>query len=642
MSELIPTFFSLYWHILLAVVATMFLAIAIIVNWYEFRYWMMKVRLRFPGIGRIATWVKNPGEREKPSEKNPNAVGFNTSESELCGAYNTYYQDHLPSEANFRRNQDYLAKIDEDGRREKGWGLWTLIIVLMLIEASAFGFALAPFALTLATPNTALGGAFAIGLVISIIGLFLSEFAGRQLYLNSVVGKIMSYENMRRGQDMMKTHIITIDNTHADDEMQPFQQMLNRVKVPKDGEMPAKRYGVLIGYGIFITVLAVAAFWVRTETLNAQEAQLVENPPAVSQSADDFPVSAAAEDDFPMPSDMNSMSESVAGKSAQDQIDAMHRASLVTFAVLSVLFIFIQVTSTFLAYMFGFAGTHSRKAWELTHKFASAADFVRYHESRARSIAHDAQSSLGKLQAMQVNVFRANGEDREKLRADMLSRTFMTYIAERETEAAFKAQKEKLDALSKEGLAVIETYMKKTIEDLNAAIAVNDNARIAEIIRVARPRFANATDPSVVAYQKQFKGVVDVFGATLDDPVPTAAAAPAAPVVAPAPAPVQAAVPQPVAQPAPAPQPVAEPAPVVAAPAPAPQPIVEPAPVVAAAPAQAAAPAPAPEAAFNHNAWGDLTVFEADDMEYVAGKKGVDVALLQRARRLQLLDKQGA
>jgi len=616
MSELIPTFFSLYWHICLVVIATMFVAIAIIVNWYEFRYWMMKVRLRFPAIGRIASWVKNPGDREKPSVSNPNAIGFSNSERELCEAYQTYYIDHQPSEANFRRNQDYLAKIDEDGRREKGFGLWSLIIILMLIEASAFGFALAPFALTLATPNTALGGAFALGLVISIIGLFLSEFSGRQLYLNSVVGKIMSYENMRRGQDMMKTHIITIDNTNDDDQMQPFQQMLNRVKVPKNGEMPAKRYGVLIAYGIFITVLAVAAFWVRTETLNAQEAQLVENPPAVTQSADDFPVSGA-EDDFPMPSDMNTMSESVAGKSAQDQIDAMHRASLVTFAVLSVLFVFIQVTSTFLAYMFGFAGTHSRKAWELTHKFASAADFVRYHESRARSIAHDAQSSLGKLQALQVNVFRANGEDREKLRADMLSRTFKTYIAEKEAEAAYNAQKEKLDALGKEGLAVIETYMKKTIEDLNAAIAVNDNARIAEIIRVARPRFANATDPAVVAYQQKFKGLVDVFGATLDGSEP-AVAAPAAP------APVQVAAPQPVVESAPASQPIAEAAPVVAAPAPAP------------------AAAPAPETAFNHNAWGDLTVFEADDMEYVAGKKGVDVALLQRARRLQLLDKQGA
>lgn len=623
MSELIPTFFSLYWHICLAVIATMFLAIAIIVNWYEFRYWMMKVRLRFPGIGRIASWVKNPGDREQPSEKNPNAIGFNNSERELCEAYQTYYLDHQPSEANFRRNQDYLAKIDEDGRREKGFGLWTLIIILMVIEASAFGFALAPFALTLATPNTAIAGAFAIGLVISIIALFLSEFAGRQLYLNSVVGKIMSYENMRRGQDMIKTHNITIDNTHIDDDLPHFQQMLNRVKVPKDGEMPAKRYTVLIGYGIFITVLAVAAFWVRTETLNAQEAQLVENPPAVTQSADDFPASGGAEDDFPMPSDMNSMSESVAGKSAQDQIDAMHRASLVTFAVLSVLFIFIQVTSTFLAYMFGFAGTHSRKAWELTHKFGSAADFMRYHESRARSIAHDAQSSLGKLQALQVNVFRANGEDREKLRSDMLSRTFSTFIAEQEAVAEHKARKERLALLSKAGVGVVENYLKQTMEDLNAAIAARDNDRIAEIIRVARPRFANATDPSLADYQTQFAGVVSFFSATADNPAPSAAA-PAA-----APAQVQATAPQPVVEP-------------VQAAAPTPQPSAEVAPVVETS-APAAAPAPAAaETAFNHNAWGDLTAFEADDMEYVAGKKGVDVALLQRARRLQLLDKQGA
>ena len=114
----------------------------------------------------------------------------------------------------------------------------------MLIEATAFGFALAPFALTLATPNTALAGAFAIGLVISIIGLFLSEFAGRALYKNRVVDNIMSYENLRRtgaGGDMMSTHIITIDNTNDDDSCAPYQQMLNRVKVDKDGDMPAKR-----------------------------------------------------------------------------------------------------------------------------------------------------------------------------------------------------------------------------------------------------------------------------------------------------------------------------------------------------------------------------------------------------------------
>ena len=44
-------------------------------------------------------------------------------------------------------------------------------------------------------------------------------------------------------------------------------------------------------------------------------------------------------------------------------------------------------------------------------------------------------------------------------------------------------------------------------------------------------------------------------------------------------------------------------------------------------------------AGFDPHAWGDLTQFEADDMDYVAKKKGVSVDDLKRARRLQMLDK---
>lgn len=605
MYDVISTFFQAYWQIIIPVVFTIFMFIPVIVYWYEVRYWLMKLRMRMPMVGRISRWVNNQGDKEQPTEENPNAVGFYNSETELCSFYETYYRDHQPSEANFRRNQDYLGKINEDGRREKGLGLWVLIIILMLIEASAFGFALAPFALTMATPNTAMGGAFALGLVISIIGLFLSEFAGRALYKNSVVGHILSFENMRQSGsagDMVRTHIVTIDNTNVDDELPQYQQILNRVKVAKDGEKPAKSFGVLIGYGVFIVGLAIAAFWVRTETLNAQEAQLVDNPTAITQSADDFPT--AATDDFPMPEDMQKLSAKSADKSAQDQIDSMHRASLVTFAVLSGLFIFIQVTSTYLAFIFGFAGTHSRKAWELTHKFSSADDFSRYHASKARSVATDARSTLGLLQGLQLAKFRANGTDREELRKDLLNRTFEVFIAESDAKKAYKEQKEITDQLSKDSRLVIQNYIEKATDDLKKAIAEDDNARIDEIIRIARPRISQITDPILAGYKNAFFGIVQTFSTPVDAPSPISV-----PVAAPAPAPV------------------AE-----VAPTPAPAPVTETAP----------APQLQKQSGFDHNAWGDLTAYEDDDMDYVAGKKGVDVDTIKRARRLQLLDKQGA
>ena len=598
MLEIARSFFTAYWYVIIPVVFTVLLSIPVIVYWSSFKYWLMKVRIRLPVFGRIRHWVKHPGEKEKPSENNTRPIGFLSSERELCSFYDKYYRDHQPSEANFRRCQNYLGKVQEADRREKGLGLWALIIVLMLIEATAFGFALAPFALTLATPNTALAGAFAIGLVISIIGLFLSEFAGRALYKNHMVDNIMSYENLRRngsGGDMISTHIITIDNTNDDDGDAPYQQLLNRMKVNKNGDMPAKRYTMLIGYGIFIVGLAVAAFWVRTETLNAQESDLIANPPAQVQSADDFP----AADGVPIPDDMQALSDSAAGKSAQDQIDALHRASLVTFAVLSGLFIFIQASSTYLAFIFGFAGTHSRKAWERTHKFSSADDFMRYHASKARDVANDAQASLGMLQGLQMKVFRVGGNDLDALRSDLLNRTFESYIAQEDNKARGKKSRD-----------VIETYFKKLMADLSAAIEAGDNAKINELISVATPRFnqIDTNDPTLADFKTQFASL-SIFHTK-----PTAAPAPTPVVTRVEASVIEVAV---AVEPAPAPVP---------APAPAPAPIV----------------APTQAAAFDHNAFGDLTGYEEDDIDYVAGKKGVDAAIIRRARKLQLLDKSEA
>ena len=596
MLEIFRSFFTAYWYVIIPVVFTVLLSIPVIVYWSSFKYWLMKVRIRLPVFGRIRHWVKHPGEKEKPSENNTRPIGFLSSERELCSFYDKYYRDHQPSEANFRRCQNYLGKVQEADRREKGLGLWALIIVLMLIEATAFGFALAPFALTLATPNTALAGAFAIGLVISIIGLFLSEFAGRALYKNHMVDNIMSYENLRRngsGGDMISTHIITIDNTNDDDGDAPYQQLLNRMKVNKNGDMPAKRYTMLIGYGIFIVGLAVAAFWVRTETLNAQESDLIANPPAQVQSADDFP----AADGVPIPDDMQALSDSAAGKSAQDQIDALHRASLVTFAVLSGLFIFIQASSTYLAFIFGFAGTHSRKAWERTHKFSSADDFMRYHASKARDVANDAQASLGMLQGLQMKVFRVGGNDLDALRSDLLNRTFESYIAQEDNKARGKKSRD-----------VIETYFKKLMADLSAAIEAGDNAKINELISVATPRFnqIDTNDPTLADFKTQFASL-SIFHTK--------------PTAAPAPAPVVTRVEASVIEVA-----------VAVEPAPAPVPAPAPAPIVA----------PTQAAAFDHNAFGDLTGYEEDDIDYVAGKKGVDAAIIRRARKLQLLDKSEA
>jgi hypothetical protein len=79
-------------------------------------------------------------------------------------------------------------------------------------------------------------------------------------------------------------------------------------------------------------------------------------------------------------------------------MDAIRNASLITFVVLSVIYIAIQAVSVWLASIFGFAGVESKKAWEYTHKFNNAVELERWMENQRGKIAAHADHKLRMLQ----------------------------------------------------------------------------------------------------------------------------------------------------------------------------------------------------------------------------------------------------
>jgi hypothetical protein len=301
---------------------------------------------------------------------------------------------------------------------------------------------------------------------------------------------------------------------------------------------------------------------------------------------------------------MAALGTEASGKSAQDQIDALHRASLVTFAVLSGLFIFIQATSTYMALIFGFAGTHSRKAWELTHRFANADEFLRYHQSKARSIAVDAQQSLGALQGMMSSEFHVSGNDHGNTENRKLARTFDNYV-----------QHERMKAVGDNTSAFIRDYVNGTVSKARAAVDAGDHALARRIIEEASPTLSriSSDDQNLGELKKQFDSLREFFG-----PVPTGSLNPAA---------------------------VQLPTPLVPANADLMSASIaaEPEPALPLATSAAVAPVAlvTPSATrFNHHAWGDLTDYEVEDLDFVAERMGADIAQLLRARKLQMLEKQ--
>ena len=161
MLEAIHAFLGVYWPVVVAIVGTLFLCVPIYVFWEQIRYVLMCTRMRLPLFGTVSQWIKKPGQQDPDTY-------FLEGESTVCNTYYAYYVDHIKDRDFFRKCEDYLMKVGEQSRREKGMFLWTLLFVLMIIESSAFGFALAPFAMSHSvTPNMAVGGGFALGTLLS-------------------------------------------------------------------------------------------------------------------------------------------------------------------------------------------------------------------------------------------------------------------------------------------------------------------------------------------------------------------------------------------------------------------------------------------------------------------------------------------
>jgi hypothetical protein len=405
MLDALAQFFAVYWPVFLTLTLLVFIAIPMVLNWEDVRYSLMRFGTNFPLMGKVSRLAG------KPARINTD-TGNREVDQTIADSFHYYYEKHLGGRDFFVKCEDYLMKVGEHNRKNKGFFLWIIIFIMVAAEAAAFGLALAPYALTKAvTPNMAIGGAIGIGILISCAALLLSEKAGHQMYSNRMIIQLKSHSAIRRksanaqtSNDMsegtvQQIDLINITKTYDDTGRPRYQQILNRFDPDRSAStgLPKRSFGITVAYLFFICLLAVGAFAVRAKTLEAQESEVIDNPMGSSvQMADDFPVSGGA-DDFPMPHGTAQHSEEAGAKSAQDRIDAMHEASLITFLILSGLFVFIQVASTYLAYVYGFVGAKSEEAWKSTKRFKNADDFARHNQRKADSIAVDAQGSLTHL-----------------------------------------------------------------------------------------------------------------------------------------------------------------------------------------------------------------------------------------------------
>lgn len=428
-NEIFP-FLWLYRNTVMTVISLMVLVVVVIVWWDRVKYFFMNMMYGMPVIGEISRSSKKPQVRTDGD--------WFYSEIRLCDDFYSYYGKHNKSAEYYEKCRDYLNKCQETGRRKKGFLLSSLLVFLILFEAVGFAYVLAPFMVQNVSANDASMLAWFTAFLLSIAAVFFTDKMGEEIHRNSLIKKIRTwYENDRNNpQDLNKDPKVDLDNTYRDDLGKSYVQMLNRV--PHNATVTSN-YPWTIATIIYILIISIGAFMVRSYTLDSIETEAVNTASPFTSSS--FPSSTSQ---FELPAEAEVFNQSADKKADDDKKNAVHMASLTTFIILSVIFIAIQALGIMFGYLYSLSGIESAKAWKYTKDFNNAEEFANYYQRQRDQIARDAQAKLSALQESLSSRITTSGHEREAMLKGFGHKTFDIYLQKKESKATL-AQRTKLD-----------------------------------------------------------------------------------------------------------------------------------------------------------------------------------------------------
>lgn len=411
-----------------AIIATLVAIAVIALLWERVCYFTLRVWHGLPVIGTVARLSATPGYMKD---------GWPSVESDICSDYKTYYDRYDRDSSLYRKSKDYLAKVGEAGRRPIPSWVLGLAVILLVVEAVGFGFVLGPFVNSSASANQMAMLAWSVAFLLALISGGFAHFAGHDMHYNSLVKKAHAWwsrdsKGPQRPSSLKQLKSLHLEDSYSDDQQPDYQQIMARIHANHDVTQKKK---VIYGFFAVIIVLAIAAFWIRAYTLESIETDMVSQLSSASA-----PATTASP--FDLPEESKSVNEQSDNQTVQDKMNAIRHASLVTYIVLSVVYIAIQCLMLWLSVVYGFSGVHSKEAWKNTHRFNSADEFERWHANQRARVAGHADHKLRLLQQKRSSKHTAIAEEQDALATEQVgSRNFLSFVLLSHQDSDSHAQK---------------------------------------------------------------------------------------------------------------------------------------------------------------------------------------------------------
>jgi hypothetical protein len=406
-----------------AIISTLISIAAIAYFWEKVAYFVMRVWHGVPLIGTVSRLSRETAQMKD---------GWPSVELNLCEAYANEYKKYLGDSSLYRKGKDYLAKIGEAGRKPMPLFILALALILLVVEAVGFGFVLGPFVNSSASANQMEWLAWSVAFLLALISGGFAHFAGHHIHYNTLVKKAHAWwardgKNPDRPSSLKQLQSLDLDDTYADNDKPDYLQIMARINA--DHNVNQKK-GVIYGFFVVIILLSIAAFAIRAYTLESIETEMVADLSSAS-----VPSSTASP--FDLPAESASLNDQAEHQSIQDKMNAVRSASLVTYIVLSIVYIAIQCLMLWLSVVYGFAGVSSKEAWGYSSEFKSAEELDRWLVNQRARIAGHADHKLRYLQQKRSSRHTTLADEQDAMATDLVDgRNFLAYVRLRKQETA--------------------------------------------------------------------------------------------------------------------------------------------------------------------------------------------------------------
>ena len=404
-----------YQSMTMFIVSMATLVIFLKVWWEEVRFYWLRVTSAMPVVGKIARLSKDI--------ENIDNSQWMHSEKTLCANFLPHYQSVNKDAAFYDKCTSYLNKAQETGRDNLHFLGWILIAAMVFVEAMGFSFVLAGYTIPGASEAMQQYGALGIAFLISCLLVFLTHETGAELHKNRLVGKIRAWHDHGDGR-LIPQKGVTLENNEVDEDSAIYQQLLNRVDTNPNVTASHK---ITISTIVFVLLVAVGATYVRNSVMNVELTVEAVSP---SESGGGDPYFDPYADPVSVEKELEKIANETNQQAQQEILDDTKGGALVTFIVLAVIFVFLQLMGVLIGFFKGFAGKESKSARAYIGKFKTRDEFARYYDRKRNVIAQIAQKHLVSLQqkmAKRAQTSSANGTLIQHI-ANHSNRSFLNYV----------------------------------------------------------------------------------------------------------------------------------------------------------------------------------------------------------------------